>query len=410
MRVDGSRLYERLMQMAQIGGTPKGGVCRVALTDEDKRGRELFVKWCREAGCSIHTDALGNIFARREGRDSSLPAVLIGSHLDSQPTGGKYDGVYGVLAGLEVIETLNRYEHLTDSPIEIVSWTNEEGARFTPAMIASGVFGGAFTLDYAYSRKDDQGKSLKEELGRIGFLGDDPVGAREYKASFEVHIEQGPVLEANDVPIGIVTGVQGIVWYELTIKGQETHAGPCPMSMRKDPVQGLVKALGAIYQLGAAHGEEARVTIGKLHAEPGVVNTVPGNLDLTIDLRHPSGEKLKQMQEGLNKIISDLERDTGLDFGLQQIWKADPVHFDSGCIEAVRQAVVELKLDAKEMVSGAGHDAVYVANKVPTSMIFIPCKDGLSHNEAEHADKEHIIAGADVLLHAVLKMAENTNK
>ncbi|MEO0341657.1 MAG: hydantoinase/carbamoylase family amidase, partial [Bacteroidota bacterium] len=302
IKISGKRHWQRLMEMAKIGATPKGGVCRVALTDEDKQGRDLFIKWCKAAGCKVEIDQLGNIFARRAGKNNALPPVMIGSHLDSQPTGGKFDGVYGVLAGLEVIETLNDHQIETVFPIEVVSWTNEEGARFAPAMLASGVFAGVFTLDYAYARTDKSGKTLGEALERIDFKGSLPVGNRPYTATFEVHIEQGPILEMENKSIGIVTGVQGIRWYDLVLTGKETHAGPSPMSWRIDPVKAAIPILAGLYNIADMY-EDSRVTVGFLDASPGVKNTVPGVLTISIDLRHPDDHILSTMDSDLKRIV-----------------------------------------------------------------------------------------------------------
>ncbi|NET34388.1 MAG: Zn-dependent hydrolase [Cyanothece sp. SIO1E1] len=406
LKIDNNRLWDRLMCMAEIGGTPKGGVCRVALSEEDKRGRDLFIEWCKAAGCTIEVDPMGNIFARRAGIDPDLPAVMIGSHLDSQPTGGKFDGVYGVLAGLEVVESLNDHDIKTKHPIEIVSWTNEEGARFAPAMIGSGVFAGTFSLDYAYSRTDKEGRTLGEELEKIGFKGTAPLGQRAYKATFEVHIEQGPILEAEGKSVGVVTGVQGIHWYDLTLSGKETHAGPSPMSYRVDPVKAAIPLLQQVYQLAETYAPHARVTIGYLDASPGVKNTVPGQLKISLDLRHPDADIMERMDSDLKSIIAEVSQHTSVQFELEDIWYSPPVAFDQNCIAAVQEAVDLLQIPAMQMVSGAGHDAVYLAGYAPTSMIFIPCEDGLSHNELEKAFPEDVEAGTNVLLHAVLSMAE----
>ncbi len=405
IRINGDRLWRRMMTMAQLGATPKGGVCRVTLTDEDKAGRDLFIQWCQEAGCTTTVDQMGNIFARRAGVQNNLPPVVAGSHLDSQPTGGKFDGAYGVLAGLELIETLNEYNIVTNTPLEIVSWTNEEGARFAPAMIASGVFGGAFDLAYGLSRVDKEGRSLGAELERIGYAGEVPVGGREFKAAFELHIEQGPILESEGKPVGIVSGVQGIRWYELIIEGKETHAGPTPMSHRRDPVQGMWPILGRIYELAARYEPHGRATIGDIKAEPGVINTVPGRLTIKVDLRHPDVAVLAAMNEALPQIVKEECDPAGLQGQVDEIWYSPPVAFDPACIESVRKAVATVGVPAMDIVSGAGHDAVYVARVAPTSMIFIPCEDGLSHNELENAQKADVIAGANVLLHAVLDQA-----
>lgn len=397
------------MDMAKIGATSKGGVCRLTLSDDDKEGRDLFVRWCEEAGCTISVDKMGNIFARRSvpglKEDDESGSVLVGSHLDSVPTGGKFDGPLGVLAGLEVIETLNDYNIVTSTPVEIVSWTNEEGSRFVPALVGSGVFVGAFDLDFALSVKDKSGLSFGSELERIGYSGATEVGERSFKATFELHIEQGPILENEGKAIGVVTAVQGMRWYEVVIVGQEAHAGPTPMSYRRDPVKGLRSILQEIYELADRHAPHGRVTIGDIKTEPGVTNTVPGRLTLKVDLRHPESDVLEVMDQELRKIVQRACQKAGVSGQIHDIWQLPPVQFDSGCIELVRSAAMALGIPAMEMVSGAAHDAAYIARVAPTSMIFIPCEDGLSHNELENASKEDVIAGANVVLHAVLEQA-----
>ena len=407
LTINGDRLWDRLMEMARIGSTSQGGVCRVALTDEDRNGRDLFVRWCENIGCTVEIDQLGNIFARRSGQDNQAPAIMIGSHLDSQPTGGKFDGALGVLAGLEVLETLNDNNIITPVPIEVVSWTNEEGARFSPAMIASGVFSGNFTLDYAYSRTDKQKRTLGEELDRIGYQGTLEVGNRPYQATFELHIEQGPILEAEQKSVGIVTGVQGIRWYDLMITGQETHAGPSPMHYRRDPMMLAAKILPLIYEIAATYQPEAKVTIGYIDASPGVRNTVPGSLTIAVDLRHPNTKELANMDSALKNIVQKLSGEYRVTAELEEIWYSPPVKFDVECIDAVKRATEVCQIPAMEIVSGAGHDAVNIAKVAPTSMIFIPCKDGLSHNERESIKQGDTIRGANVLLNAVLQIASS---
>jgi len=328
IKINGDRLWNNLMTMAKIGATPKGGVCRVALTEEDKIGRDLFIEWCKKAGLTIAIDKMGNIFARRAGKNNDLAPVMIGSHLDSQPTGGKYDGVYGVLAGFEVIETLNDHKIITEHPIEIVSWTNEEGARFAPAMIGSGVFSGDFTLEYAYSRPDKEGNLLGDALKEISYVGTVEMGNRPYKATFEIHIEQGPILEAEEYSVGIVTGVQGIRWYDLLLRGKETHAGPSPMSYRVDPVKAAIPILAKIYDLADKYAPDAKVTIGYLDASPGVKNTVPGELIISIDLRHPNVDILTQMDADLKEITKAIERNSKVKSDLKEIWYSPPIAFD----------------------------------------------------------------------------------
>ena len=408
LRINGDRLWQRLMTMAQIGATAKGGVCRVTLTDEDKAGRDLFVQWCREAGCTLTVDQIGNIFAQRAGEQDDLPPVMAGSHLDSQPTGGKFDGAYGVLAALEVIETLNDHNIVTNAPVEVVSWTNEEGARFAPAMIGSGVFAGVFDLEYGLTREDKDGYSLGAELERIGYMGDALMGGRPIKADFELHIEQGPLLEIERKTIGVVTGVQGMRWYELVIEGKEAHAGPTPMNHRRDPVAGALPILSKIYDLAAQHAPHGRATIGDIKAAPGVFNTVPGHLTIKVDLRHPEVAVLSDMHAALQSIVEEESESAGLRGRLDEIWYSPPVAFVPECITAVREAVATIGVSTMDIVSGAGHDAVNLARVAPTAMILIPCEDGLSHNELENAQKGDVIAGANVLLHAILDQAKET--
>ncbi len=405
LRVDGGRLWSRLMEMARHGATEKGGVCRLTGSDEDKAGRDLFVGWCEAAGCTVTVDKIGNIFARRPGRNGDGAAVLAGSHLDSQPTGGRFDGVYGVLAALEVVESLNDHGIETAAPVEIAAWTNEEGARFAPAMLGSGVFAGVFGLDDTLAIADKAGKTLGAELRRIGYAGEAAPGARAIRAAFEVHIEQGPILEREGKTIGVVQGVQGMRWYDLVIEGQEAHAGPTPMEGRRDPFQGLMHVLPDLYALATDRAPWGRATCGDIAASPGSRNTVPGRLTTTVDLRHPDQHVLEEMEQGLRASVERHCAALGLAGRLETIWDSPAVQFDPTCIAAVRAGVAATGYSAMDIVSGAGHDSVYLARIVPVGMIFVPCEGGLSHNEAENAAPEDIAAGCDVLLHAVLAQA-----
>lgn len=405
VRVDGARLWRRLMEMAEIGATPGGGCNRQALTDEDRAGRDLFCSWAKAAGCTIRVDRMGNIFARRLGRNNDLPPVMIGSHLDTQPTGGKFDGVYGVLAGLEVVETLNDAGISTDHPIDIVSWTNEEGARFNPAMIGSGVYAGVFSLDDAHAITDKADLSIGDELTRIGYLGQEPCKASAAKAAFEIHIEQGPILEKTGIPVGRVTGVQGMRWYDVILKGATVHAGPTPMKGRKDVFRALPEILNGIYALAAAEGEWARATFGDIGVEPGVRNTVPASLRLAVDLRHPDQAVLEAMDKAFRDLVEKAAHAVQCSAEVQEVWSSPAVKFDEGCLESIGRAIGALGIDPLDVVSGAGHDSVYLSRVAPTAMIFIPCADGISHNEAEEADPQDIETGANVLLLAVLDQA-----
>lgn len=404
LAVDGNRLWDSLMEMAKIGATEKGGVCRLALTDLDKQGRDLFVKWCEEAGCSVSFDAMGNIFARRPGKDDSKKPIVTGSHLDSQPTGGKFDGVYGVLAGLEVIRTLNDHEIETDAPLEVVCWTNEEGSRFAPAMVGSGAFAGVFTVADCHAKADLDGKTMGEELKRIGYLGEG-CGDRPVGAYFEAHIEQGPILEAEEKTIGVVMGAQGQRWYEITFTGQEAHAGPTPMSRRKDALVGAAMVIQAVNKIGHDFQPNACATVGMVQNMPNSRNVIPGQVWITVDLRHPKDERLSAMDAALRSAVDEACAAHGLDAKLEEIWHFPATPFDKDCVEAVRRGAEQGGYSHREIVSGAGHDAVYVAGVAPTGMIFVPCEDGISHNEIENAAPEDLTAGCDVLLHAMLERA-----
>ena len=405
LRINGDRLLERLMTMAKIGSTPKGGVCRVALSDEDKSGRDLFAEWCRVAGCDVRIDRVGNIFARRRGlRDDLLP-VLTGSHLDSQPTGGKYDGVYGVLAALAVIETLDDAGIETQHPVEIVSWTNEEGVRFAPGLTGSGVYTGHLSLDQMLGTIDKQGLKFDDELQRIGYAGEIQPGDQCFAAAIEIHIEQGPVLEAEKKVIGIVSGVQGMRWYDLVFTGQEAHAGTTPMDRRRDPAAAAVRVLQQIYALNDKHAPHGRATFGDFKAEPGSRNTVPGRLIISLDFRHPDSAILDEVDREIRSIMNRECHEIGLEGQVDEIWSMPPITFSTQCRNAIQRSVDMLGYPSMEMISGAGHDAMYLSSITPTGMIFIPCKDGLSHNELEHAEPENLVAGSNVLLHTILDLA-----
>lgn len=404
LRVNEARLWSRIQEMAKHGATSAGGCNRQALTDEDKAGRELFIKWCKAADLDVRIDGIGNIFARRAGR-SATGAVLTGSHLDTQPSGGKYDGILGVLAGLEVCESLNDQDIETEFPVELVVWTNEEGCRFHTAMMGSAVWAGAMPLEAAYALCDSSGASVREELIRIDQLGIDSVLTSDIAAAFELHIEQGPVLEAEQLEVGVVIGVQHMSRHRIVITGKEAHAGPTPMTERLDPMRALADFLPRLYAMAEAHGPDARITFGFIEAAPGSNNTVPGMLTLTVDIRHPERDHYEAMVGEAYLIIGEACDTQGLPVLIEEFWKADGVSFDQECIAAVTGAVDLLEYAAKPMVSGAGHDACHVASVCPTSMIFIPCEGGLSHNEAESITQRQASIGANVLLHAMLKRA-----
>ncbi len=402
LAIDGHRLWQSLMQMAEIGATPAGGVCRLALTDEDKAGRDLFIDWCRKAGCSIRIDQMGNIFARRAGLDDTLPPIMMGSHLDTVPTGGKFDGALGVIAGVEILRTLEDAQYRTRAPLEVAVWTNEEGSRFAPVMISSGVFAGAIPIETAKASTDRNGLTLGGELARIGYAGDAPASGAAVSAFFELHIEQGPILEREGATIGVVTAVQGLRWYEVRIKGQEAHAGTTPLEARRDALLGAAELIVAANRIGRAAGPAGRTTAGYIEASPNGRNVVTGEVLLCLDFRHPDDTALLEMEHALEAELEVLRKRHGLTCDLKRVTHAASVAFDETCVTLVRDASSGLGFTSRDMVSGAAHDSVYLARVAPTAMIFVPCRDGLSHNEAEYASEADCAAGCSVLLAAVL--------
>jgi len=405
LRIDGARLWQSLMDLAQIGATPKGGVCRIALTDLDRQGRDLFVQWARGAGCSIRVDAIGNIFARRAGQDDNLPPVMTGSHIDTQPTGGKFDGNYGVLAGLEVVRTLNAASVRTRAPIEVAVWTNEEGSRFVPVMMGSGVFAGAFTLEHALAQRDAQGVSVGEALGSIGYAGQ--LGPAPAVGSyFEAHIEQGPVLENHARVIGVVTAALGQRWYDVTVQGMEAHAGPTPMELRRDALLAASELVLEVNRIAVQRAPHARGTVGTMELFPNSRNVIPGRASLSVDLRAPDDAQLLDMDAALRAACARIATERSLQITVEQVVYFPPQPFTPQLVQAVRANADDLGYSSMDVVSGAGHDAVYLARVAPAAMIFVPCDDGISHNEIENAAAEHLEAGCNVLLRAMLAAAE----
>ncbi len=405
LRINGDRLWASLMELAQIGATAKGGVCRLALTDLDRQGRDLVTRWAKEAGMTVTIDKIGNGFMRRPGRNNSLPPIMTGSHIDTQPTGGKFDGNYGVLAGIEVVRTLNDHGIETEAPIEVAFWTNEEGSRFVPVMMGSGVFAKAFSLEHAYAAKDTDGKSVKDELERIGYIGPQEPGDHPIGYYFETHIEQGPVLEDHDKTIGVVTGVLGIRWYDCTVTGMEAHAGPTPMALRKDALQVATQVMQEVVACAHRHPPHGRGTVGMVHVHPNSRNVIPGEVKFSIDLRNANDADCESMDQDIRAVAQRISQETGLPIRIDLVSSYTAQPFNPDCIDAVRRGAQMLGYSHMDAVSGAGHDAVYMARLAPAGMIFIPCKDGISHNEIEDAKPEHITAGCNVLLHAMLERA-----
>jgi len=405
VRISSERLWQSLMRLAEIGATEHQGCNRQALTDQDRAGRDLFTGWAREAGCTVETDAIGNIFAVRSGEHAHEPPVLIGSHLDTQATGGRFDGAYGVMAGLEVIRTLQDHGVRTRRSIEVVSWTNEEGCRFAPAMLGSGVVSGAYDLEFAYSRVDRAGLSVGAELERIGYRGTRPARQRPLRACFEAHIEQGPILEAAGSTIGVVTGIQGAWWLDVTLQGMASHAGPTPMELRRDPWRAACPIIQCAYAIAGGAAPWGRATIGDVKAYPGARNTVPERLIVSVDLRHPDAATLESMVAEFRARVQSIAESSAIPARIDPAWHMPPTEFDAALVGLVAHVAQELGYRSQRIVSGAGHDSLHTAQYAPTAMIFVPCAGGLSHNEAESASPEDLAAGANVLLQAALAAA-----
>ena len=405
LRVNGDRLWDSLMEMAKIGPGVAGGDNRQTLTDEDSEGRHLFKKWCEDQGCSMGLDKMGNMFAYREGTDPDALPVYVGSHLDTQPTGGKYDGVLGVLGGLEIIRSLNDLNIKTKHPIVVTNWSNEEGTRFAPPMLSSGVFGGMHTLDWAYNREDSEGKTFGDELVRIGWKGEEEVGVRKMHAFFELHIEQGPILEAENKDIGVVTHGQGLSWTQITVTGKDSHTGSTPMPMRRNAGLGMARILEKVEEIALSHAPHAVGAAGHIDVYPNSRNVIPGKVIFTVDMRSPELSVIADMENRLMSESKNICENLGLEVEFEKVGGFDPVKFDEQCVSAVRDASEKLGYSHMNLISGAGHDACWINRVAPTAMIMCPCVDGLSHNEAEEISKKWATAGADVLLHAVLETA-----
>jgi beta-ureidopropionase / N-carbamoyl-L-amino-acid hydrolase len=401
LTINPQRLWDSLMETAQMGGTPKGGIKRLTVSDEDKRVRDWFKAECEKLGCVVEVDEVGNMFATRAGKRKDLAPIALGSHLDTQPTGGKFDGVLGVLGALEALRTLVDMGYETNAPIMIVNWTNEEGSRFAPAMLCSGVYAGVFTPEYAYSREDRQGIKLGDELERIGYKGTHKAGAIKFSSMFELHIEQGPILEAESKMIGVVTGVQGMRWYEVTVTGQESHTGATPMGLRKNALLAAARMIDAIDDVGTAHLPGV-ASVGLIENRPNSRNVVPGEVFFTVDLRHPDEKILDKMEASYREMLPKIASALNVTFEEKCIWKSPAVKFAPELIECVRTGAKQAGFTSRDMASGAGHDAAYIARVAPTTMIFVPCLGGISHNEAESTTLEECGAGAQVLLNAVL--------
>ena len=405
LRINPDRLWDSLMRMAKIGPGVAGGNNRQTLTDEDAEGRRLFQSWCEEAGLTMGVDRMGTMFARREGVDPDALPVYVGSHLDTQPTGGKYDGVLGVLGGLEIARTLNDLGIRTKHPIVVTNWTNEEGTRFAPAMLAAGVFAGMHELDWAYDRRDKDGKRFGDELERIGWKGEEEVGARKMHAFFELHIEQGPILEDEGVDIGVVTHGQGLWWLQVTLTGKDAHTGSTPMPKRRNAGLGMARVTELVHEIAMDYQPDAVGAVGHVEVYPNSRNVIPGRVVFTIDIRCPHKEILDEMRARIEDGIAVICEALDIGFEVEPVGHFDPVTFDEGCVAAIRNAAERLGYSHRDIVSGAGHDACWINRVAPTAMVMCPCVDGLSHNEAEEITRDWARAGCDVLFHAVVETA-----
>jgi len=405
LRINGERLWDSLMDMAKIGPGVAGGNNRQTLTDDDAKGRALFAEWCKTAGMTMGVDTMGTMFATRAGTDANALPVYMGSHLDTQPTGGKFDGVLGVLGALEVVRSMNDAGIKTKHPIVVTNWTNEEGTRFAPAMLASGVFAGMHTQDYAYSRKDAEGKTFGDELRRIGWVGDEPVGSRKMHAMIELHIEQGPILEAEGRDVGVVTHGQGLWWLQITLTGKDAHTGSTPMAMRVNAGLGMARIIERVHQIAMSHQPGAVGAVGHANVYPNSRNVIPGKAVFTVDIRTPDQGKLDAMKAEVERAAHAVAAELGLGIEIEDVGHFDPVTFDPGLVKVVREAAERLGYSHMDIISGAGHDACWINRVAPTVMIMCPCVDGLSHNEAEDISPEWAAAGTDVMFHAVLEVA-----
>jgi len=405
LTINGTRLWDSLMTLARIGATEKGGVKRLALTDLDKQGRDLVISWAKAEGMTVTVDKIGNVFMRRAGKNNALPPIMCGSHIDTQPTGGKFDGNYGVLSGIEVVRTLNEKGIQTEAPIEVAYWTNEEGSRFVPVMMGSGVFAKAFTLEHALNATDVDGKSVRDELARIGYVGEQEPGNHPIGAYFEAHIEQGPVLEDENITIGVVTACLGQRWYDCVVSGMEAHAGPTPMHLRKDAMQVATRIMQETVAIALRYPPYGRGTNGFIQVHPNSRNVIPGRVKFSIDLRNVDDEHLDKMDADIRAFVAKVNAEGPCTATIEQVSYFVPCPFEKGCVDAVRAGAKKHGYSVMDVVSGAGHDAIYVARLAPAGMIFVPCKDGISHNEIEDAKPEHLEAGCNVLLHAMLDRA-----
>lgn len=403
MRINADRLHDSLHQLAKIGATPGGGVTRLALSDEDRAGRDLFRRWLEEAGLPVRIDDFGNMTGRRSGAESGA-AVILASHLDSVRRGGRYDGAYGVMGALEVMRTLNDLGVTTRRPLEIVNWTNEEGVRFEPAMMCSGAVAGRFTADYVHGRSDRDGERFGDELARIGYQGERRDRPGPAAAYLELHVEQGPVLEDADIPVGVVEGIVGIAWHEVTIEGHADHAGPSPMPLRRDALVAAARIITAVDEL-ARSVDGAVGTVGRIAAEPNVINTIPGKVTMSVDLRHPEPATLDRLSAELERLTREVSSASGMTVGLDRFWTSEPTPFAGEVVAAVQAAADDLGIATRRVWSGAGHDAKYMQDVVPSAMIFVRSANGLSHCEQEYSAPEDLEAGANVLLRAALRLA-----
>ncbi len=402
LSVNAERFWASMMETAKIGGTEKGGLNRLTLSDEDRQVRDWFARACESIGCTVTVDDMGNIFAWKQGKNNSLPPIAMGSHLDTQPAGGKFDGVIGVLSGLEVLHTLHDVDYTTNAPLEVINWTNEEGIRFSPPIVGSGVFAGAIEKDAAYAGRDNAGKVFVEELKRIGYQGQSRCGDRKLGAYFELCIEEGLVQEPGNNIIGVLTGIQGERWYEATVIGRESHAGSTPMPVRRDAMLACARIVEMVNKIALDHAPSAVSTVGRVVVKPNSPNVIPGSAYFTVDLRHPDDEVSLLMDKQLRAVIREVKADMDVPIELNDVWSTPSTKFDERCVNIIRSTAESLNYQHRAIISGSGHDAGYISRVAPTAMIAIPCKDGISHSEMEEISPEQAAAGTNVLLQSIL--------
>jgi len=405
LRIDGNRLRRSLEEMARIGATPAGGVHRLTLSDEDRQARDLLSKWMQEIDLKVTIDAMGNIFGRRAGRNNDLAPVMSGSHVDSQPKGGRFDGILGVMGPLEVLRTMHENGIVTERPVVMVDWTNEEGSRFAPAMLASGVWSGALDIDWAYNRTDINGKRFEDELKRIGYKGEIPCKSQPLHAYYEYHIEQGPILERESRTIGAPKGILCLHWYDIYLEGEANQVGPTPMEGRHDALCAAAEMILKVNELPERMGGNLVATVGEIQNYPNSRNIIPDRVHFTVDIRSWDDNLALEAWNQVSADFRIIAGRRGCPIRIEETWRVEHAPFNEKLVQGILDIATELGYSSLHMVSGAGHDASYMNQLAPTAMIFVPSIGGRSHVEVENTTWDDCTAGGNVLLHAILRSA-----